>query len=146
MQKIDAMDRRIIGVLQANAREPVSSLARKVGLSRSAAQERLSRLEYKGVISGYTVKLARYNPKSLISAYLLLYLDGPICERVVPAIAGIPEVKKSESIGGDIDMILKVEVDQLADLSRVRDLVEAIHGVAKVTTGIVLAERFDRKS
>ncbi len=143
-RKLDDVDRNIIGILQANGREPIASLARKVDLSRSAAQERLARLEKNGVISGYTIQLGNSKVKPHVSAYLLLYLEGPICERVLPSIAALPEVKKSQSVGGEIDMILFVETNSLEELYNVRARVEAIRGVSKVTSGIVLVDRFDR--
>jgi len=142
--KVDEIDRQIIVILQGNAREPIASLARKVRLSRSAVQERLARLERNRIITGYTLRLSRDAPRAAVSAYLLLYLEGPICERVAPPISRILEVKKSQSISGEIDMILQVEADSLERLNEVRNQVEAIHGVRKVTTGIVLADRFDR--
>lgn len=141
---LDDVDRQILAVLQANAREPVVTLARKVGLSRTSAQERIRRLERDGVIQGYTVRVGDDARKPPVAAYLILYLQGPICERVAPLIAKIPEVKKSQSIGGEIDMILQVETSDLQQLNRVRNEVEAIQGVQKVTTGIILCDRFDR--
>lgn len=50
-------DRQLLGLLQANAREPTASLARKLGVSRSAVQERITRLEKAGVITGYSVRI-----------------------------------------------------------------------------------------
>ena len=143
-RKLDDVDRNIIGILQANAREPIASLARKIELSRSAAQERIARLERHGVISSYTVQLGNSKVKPNVSAYMLLYLEGPICERILPSIAAIPEVRKSQSVGGEIDMILLVETNSLEELYGVRARVEAIRGVSKVTSGIVLVDRFDR--
>ena len=52
------INRHLIMLLQANGREPLASLARKVGLSRNAVSERLKGLERDGVIAGYTVRLA----------------------------------------------------------------------------------------
>lgn len=143
-RKIDEIDRQIIAIFQANAREPVVTLARKVGLSRSAVQERLVRLERDQIITGYTVRLGKSVERAPVSAYLFLYLDGPICERVAPVIARIPEVKKSQSVGGEIDMILLVECNDLQGLNDVRNQVESVNGVRKVQTGIILADRFDR--
>lgn len=75
-RKIDEIDWQIIAIFQANAREPVVTLARKVGLSRSAVQERLVRLERDKIITGYTVRLGDSVDRAPISAYLFLYLDG----------------------------------------------------------------------
>jgi len=141
----DLINRHIISILQANAREPLASLARKVGLSRNAVTERLRRLERDGVINGYTVRLGKGATSAAISAYMLLYLDGPICERILPSVERLPEIKLSQSLGGEIDMIIFAETENLTDMNRVRDELELIHGVKKVTTAIVLADRFDRR-
>lgn len=142
---VDEIDRRIIAILQVNAREPIASLARKVGLSRNAAQARIDRLEREGVIGGYTVRLGRKDAESGINAYMLLYLEGPICERVLPSVEGIPNIKLSQSLSGDIDMITFVHAENLNELNMVRDELERIRGVRKVVTAPVLAERFDRR-
>ncbi len=141
----DDINRHIVSLLQTNAREPLATLARKVGLSRNAVTERLRRLERDGVIAGYTVRLGDGAARPQVGAYMMLYLKGPICERVVPFVARLPEVKLSQSLGGEIDMILYVEADNLAEMNGVRDELERIHGVEKVTTAIVLADRFDRR-
>ena len=141
----DRINRHIVSILQANAREPLASLARKVGLSRNAVTERLKRLERDDVIKGYTIRLGNGAGRAAVSAYLLLYLDGPICERILPGVERLPEIKLSQSLGGEIDMIVFAETENLADMNRVRDELEMIHGVRKVTTAIVLADRFDRR-
>lgn len=142
----DEVNRHLVTLLQANAREPLASLARKVGLSRNAVTERLKRLERDGVIAGYTIRLGSETPTQLpMRAYMMLYLDGPICERVLPGVSRLPEIKLSQSLGGEIDMIVYVETEKLEDMNRVRDELESIHGIHKVTTAIVLADRFDRR-
>ena len=142
----DDVNRNLVTLLQANAREPLASLARKVGLSRNAVTERLKRLERDEVITGYTIRLGKKLPiTSPVRAYMLLYLDGPICERVLPGVSRLPEIKFSQSLGGEIDMITYVETENLEELNRVRDELERIHGVHKVTTAIVLIDRFDRR-
>ena len=56
-RRLDETDRRLIARLQENALIPTAALARDVGLSRSAVQERLERLEKSQTITGYTVQL-----------------------------------------------------------------------------------------
>jgi len=142
--KIDEIDRQIIALLEMDAREPVASLARKVGRSRSAVVERIDRLLRLGVIEGFTLKRSRKVPAAPIRAYMILKLRGPICERVAPQLEKIPEVKRSQSISGELDMILYAETGTLEGLSEVRRRVEAIGGVAEVTTAPILVDRFDR--
>ncbi|MBL0337620.1 MAG: winged helix-turn-helix transcriptional regulator [Rhodospirillaceae bacterium] len=56
-QNPDQTDEHLISLLTANARVSAALLARKVGLSRSAVQQRLRRLEQQGIIEGYSVVL-----------------------------------------------------------------------------------------
>ena len=57
MISITSEDEELIALLRLNAREPIASLARKLGLSRTTVQDRLRRLEQSGTIAGYAVKL-----------------------------------------------------------------------------------------
>ena len=93
----------------------------------------------------FCVRLGNGANAAPVSAYLLLYFDGPICERVLPSVERLPEIKLSQSLGGEIDMIVYAETENVADMNHVRDELEMIHGIKKVTTAIVLADRFDRR-
>lgn len=142
---VDEVDRQIIGLLTSNARETVAKIAERVGRSRSAVAERIARLEASGVIAGYTVVRGDVRPSSPpLQAYMLLTLTGAVCAKVAPHLELIPEVKRSHSLSGHIDMILFVEVASMEQLLELREQVEAIEGVVTVTTMPVLAERFSR--
>jgi Lrp/AsnC family leucine-responsive transcriptional regulator len=143
-QQLDAKDEMILSILEANAREPIQKLAAKVGLSRSSAHERLARLRRDGVISGFTIRRGVPKRPRGVSAYLLLYFTGPICDRVAKELERFPQIKRSQSIGGEIDMILQVEAADITELNKLRNEIEHIRGVVKIVTGIILAERFDR--
>ena len=54
---IDTIDRRLLALLQANARESAATLGRKLGIARTTVQERILRLQRAGVIAGYSVVL-----------------------------------------------------------------------------------------
>ena len=54
---IDEMDRRILSLLQQDARLPNAEIARRVGMAPSATLERLRKLEERGVIQGYECRL-----------------------------------------------------------------------------------------
>jgi len=144
-RSLDDIDRLILARLRANAREPLSALAAHVGRSRSTVQERLRRLERDGVIAGYTLRLGAGRPASGLEAYLFIRMTGPICERVAPQIAKLPEVVRCDSLAGDIDMALKVEVADIAALDGLRDRIARIVGVKAVTTAPVLSVHFDRQ-
>ncbi|CAN5215992.1 hypothetical protein BH09PSE6_BH09PSE6_16930 [soil metagenome] len=54
----DPLDRSLVTLLQANARESATALARKLGVARTTVVARIARLERERVIVGYTVRLA----------------------------------------------------------------------------------------
>ncbi|MBW8830586.1 MAG: AsnC family transcriptional regulator [Burkholderiales bacterium] len=54
---MDDIDAQLIAMLCENARLPVATLAKKLGVARATIQNRLARLERDGVIAGYTLRL-----------------------------------------------------------------------------------------
>lgn len=141
---LDDTDRRILGELQADGRLTHVALAARVGLSRSAVQERVARLERERVIVGYTIRLGRPNAAPAMRAYLLIR-GGASHDRVAKLVESFPEVKVADSVSGDIDLVLQLEVDRIEDLTRVRDELARLPGVVSTQTLLVMAPRFDRR-
>ena len=56
--RMDSIDERLIAALRENGRASTAELARLVGRSRTSVQSRIERLEKRGVICGYGVRLA----------------------------------------------------------------------------------------
>ena len=107
MKKLDDIDRRLVALLQDNARLSTVHLARTVGLSRSAVQERIARLEQSGVIAQYTVRLGSSGDP--LRAWLLLrYADGFGCDDVMPHLEALPQVQACHSVAGETDMLVLV--------------------------------------
>lgn len=79
---MDTFDQQILALLRADARFPVSQIARAVNLSRSAVSERVRQLEHSGVNSGYLAQVAVAG-KVMIKVYLQLFYSGGRCEHDV---------------------------------------------------------------
>ncbi|WP_243317931.1 Lrp/AsnC family transcriptional regulator [Geothrix paludis] len=141
---LDDLDRRLLAELGADARLTQVALAARVGLSRSAVQERLKRLERDGVILGYTLRLGQ-DSRPGVRAYLLVRGSGPSHERALKRLEAFPEVRVADSVSGDIDLVLQLEADRLEDLNRIRDEVARLPGIASTQTLLVMAARFDRR-
>ncbi|MCB5173726.1 MULTISPECIES: Lrp/AsnC family transcriptional regulator [Microvirga] len=141
---LDEKDRILVASLRRNARESLVGLARSVGLSRSATQERMRRLEREGVIKGYTVELASEHDPAVRAMIAVTFEPGFRCKHVVPRLSGIPEITACHSLTGSIDLMVMVSCDSNATLDRIRDAVAAVQGVATATTHIVLATPWAR--
>ena len=139
-KSLDPIDLKLIEMLSENARRSLVALAKGVGLSRSATQERLERLQTGGVICGYTA-VVRWPEDKGIEAWLTLKLDeGVKCAQVVPGILKLSGVRLCHALAGNLDILLRVTLPKASDVSELRDAVAAIAGVASVTTHLVLAE------
>ncbi|HEV7252048.1 MAG TPA: Lrp/AsnC family transcriptional regulator [Mesorhizobium sp.] len=136
---MDEKDRILLGALTANARESLVSLARRVGLSRSATQERLKRLERNGTISGYSVRLAPEAPQEgTLALIAVTYAPGTKCDDIVPRLRLMPEIRSCISLAGATDLMLRVSCTSTAALEEVRNRLEHTRGVASTRTHIML--------
>src|SRR6476619_7134026 len=96
-QQLDEIDRRLLAELRADGRLTHVALAARVGLSRSAVQERVARLERTGVIAGYTVRVGEPSTGQGLRAYLLVK-GGASHEHAVKVLKGFSEVTVVDSV------------------------------------------------
>lgn len=143
---LDDKDRLLLAALAADARESVVGLARRVGLSRSATQERLARLERTGVIRGYSVRLSEAATGAAgVRAWMnLAFQPGVACDAIIPHLEAMPEIEQAHALAGPVDLLLAVRCTSNDALSRLRDRIAAVPGVASLTTHVLLATRFER--
>lgn len=137
---LDEKDEALLSALGRNSRASVVDLARQIGLSRSATQDRLARLERTGAIAGYTVRRGSISSRSRLHAWLLVrYKDAVKCAHIVPQLKREREVTAIYTLSGDPDVLVEVEADSTAELDTLADRLRAIPGIARVTSHIVLA-------
>lgn len=137
------LDRKLLDLLTANAREPAASLARKLGLARSTVQERIARLEREGTIKGYTVKLGD-ETGTRIRAIVMIATDAKRSERTTLELKKMPEVRALAAVSGTYDLVATVEADTPARMDAALDRIGKAYGVARTVSSIVLSEKFAR--
>lgn len=143
---LDGIDQKLITLLRRDSRQPVLSLARAVGLSRSAVQDRLARLKRQGVIKRFTIDTTGPVETSGARAFFFVRTDGRPCGRLIPMVAGFPEVESCDHVSGPMDMVLTVRARDLAALSALRERMVAIPGIATVTVAPVLKNHLDSRT
>jgi Lrp/AsnC family transcriptional regulator, leucine-responsive regulatory protein len=144
MKALDEIDRKLIALLQDDARTSMLALAKAVQLSRSAVQERLSRLESSGVISQYTVRLGKVEGR--FEAWLMVnHAEGYTCDDLMPLLTSIPAVRLCHSLAGGVDLMVLVETASPAELAELRERILMTRSVASVTTSVVLRSLLDRR-
>lgn len=135
--ELDAIDRRILAILQENGRLSNQEIAERVSLSPSPCLRRIRRLEEAGVITGYVALL---DPQKLgldLLAYVSVRLEkrggltlargddttsaragATHAELFRAAVQAWPEVVACHAMTGDMDYLLRVQVEDMAHFSR----------------------------
>ena len=123
--RLDAVDRRILRVLQAEGRVTYDELASQVGLSASAALRRVKRLEEAKVIAGYVALVAPERVGLGLTAYINVRLEkhtethkrNPM-DLFRASVQTWPEVVECAALTGEMDYLLRVMVEDMAHYSR----------------------------
>lgn len=137
---MDEKDRLLLGLLRRDARRPVVALARDLGLSRTATQDRLTKLQASGAIARFTIVGGEEQAREM--AYLTVRLEkGTRCAQIAPKVRALASVEAVHSVTGTIDMIVTVASAHVDGIERARVELAGLPGVADVSTHVVL-ERF----
>ena len=142
--QIDETDRTLLNLLARNARTPVATLARKLGLARTTVQSRLDRLEESGVIAGYTLRLADdFGP--LIRATALVAIEPRTGPAVLQRLESLPDVRAVHTTSGRFDLIVEIAADSPRALDETLDRIGEARGVRSSESLIHLSTRIDRR-
>lgn len=141
---MDDMDRTILGLLSADARMSVATLARRLKVARSTVQARLERLETTGVIAGYTLKLGEAARAARIRATILLTIEPRSQAGILTRLKSVPEVEVVHSTSGRFDLCLQVAASSTATLDDILDRIGQMSGVKSSESLIHLSTRIDR--
>jgi Lrp/AsnC family leucine-responsive transcriptional regulator len=139
---MDAIDRKILKVLQADARASLQQVGQAVGLSASPCWERIRKMEAAGVIEGYTVRLNAQalglNDTVLVQLTLDSHTDNTL-EKFGEVLATIPEVLEAYLVSGEYDYLLRVAVKDTRDYERLlREKLYKIRGIRHSKSSFVL--------
>ncbi|GAB3128293.1 Lrp/AsnC family transcriptional regulator [Novispirillum itersonii] len=138
-------DRQLLTLLQQNAREPTASLARKLGVSRSAVQERIARLESAGVITGYTVRIDHSRVTNTVNCLTMTACTNKSYADVMAALKKMDAVQAVYAVSGDWDFIIHISTDTLQALNANLTQINQIKGVARTSSYIVMETKLDRR-
>lgn len=137
-------DDALIAILRENARASTAEIARRLDVSRTTVQSRIERLERRGVIAGYTLRLSEEHSNALIRAHVLLTILPKLIRQVEAGLRAIPAVRTLHSVSGNVDMIAVIEARSVGELDRLADQIGALEGVERTATSLILSTRIDR--
>ncbi|MBX3094003.1 MAG: Lrp/AsnC family transcriptional regulator [Cryobacterium sp.] len=141
---MDAIDRKILSILQSDARTTVTALADQVRVSVSACHRRLRELERSGVIAAYRAQL---NPAAVGLGFQTLVFvtmrEGGTQTLTLfeDALTAVPEVTDAHRLFGDPDYLVRVATQDLAAFQRLYDTTLAsLPGVLRLSTTLIMKD------
>ncbi|WP_103027469.1 Lrp/AsnC family transcriptional regulator [Salinibacter altiplanensis] len=138
--RIDEIDAKILELLQRDGRMQRSDVAEEVDLSISAVSERMRKLEARGVIEGYRAVVDAKRLRLDITAFIRVSVDGSEhYPNFVGQVEEMEQVLELHSITGDGSHLMKVRTADTTALEGFLSDIQAISGVSKTTTSIVLS-------
>ncbi len=143
-ERLDAIDRKILAVLQEDGRISLSDLAARVALSPSPCLRRIRRLERDGVIARYVAVVDQAKVGLPVSVFVSIKLDSQrveALERFRKAIGKWPEVLECYLMTGPRDYLLRIVVADLAAYEQfLKQKLTRIDGVSSIESSFALEQ------
>jgi Lrp/AsnC family transcriptional regulator, leucine-responsive regulatory protein len=142
---VEEINATIVSLLARDGRMSFTELARQTGLSVSAAQQRVRRLEQRGVIKGYGAVVSAEGIGLPLTAFVSIKPFDPAAADDAPELlAHLTAIEACHSVAGDENYILKVRV---ASPGALEELLQEIRAAASVSTHttIVLSTPYENR-
>ncbi|MBU2981960.1 Lrp/AsnC family transcriptional regulator [Lentibacter algarum] len=139
----DETDEALLALLSENARAPVATLARKMGLARTTVQARIERLETSGAIAGYTLRRSQ-SASAPLRATVLISIEPRSGPAVLARLRALPRVEQVHTTSGRWDLIAILRARTTEELDETLDDIGAAKGVKSSESLIHLSTKIDR--
>ena len=140
-QSVDIKDRRILALIQRDAKLPQAEIARRVGLSAAAVNERLKKLENAGIIRRYVAVVDPPVVGATVTAFVEVFIEHPRFEPAfIAKVQAMDEVQEVHHITGEFSLLLKIRVAGMEALQQLLiHHLNALEGVRQTRTVIALS-------
>ncbi len=146
MNTLDALDVKILEVLQRNGRISNAELSERVNLSPSACHRRIQRLENDGIIRDYVALLDPRKVDRRSTVFVEITLSGQadeLLDAFEKQVALVPDVLECHLMAGTADYMLKVVAKDTDDFARIhRQYLARLPGVSQMQSSFALRTVF----
>ncbi len=140
MEKLDAIDVKILTILMQNGRRRRNEIAAEVGLSLPAVSERMKKMTDRDLIKGYTVLLDAKKLGFDITAFVFVNVDGSkFYTAFIKHVNETATIIECHSVTGDGSHLLKIKAQNTSDLEKTLNKIQSWEGVHGTRTSIVLS-------
>lgn len=144
MDNLDNTDRKLLTLLQQDARMTIQEIGKQINLSKTPIHERIKRLEREGVIERYVTILNKKKLGNLLMVYCQVTLDRQTRDAFAAfeaAICELPDVVECNRVSGTFDYLLKIISHNMETYNRFyQEHLSVIVGTLHISSFFVMAE------
>ncbi|MFW9985125.1 MAG: Lrp/AsnC family transcriptional regulator [Candidatus Odinarchaeota archaeon] len=138
---LDEVDQQILEVLQSNSRISFSELGRSVGLSATAARNRINSLMTRGIITRLGVELDWAKIGWPIQSLLLVRTEHGRADTVSKQLHKLPQILSITKTAGTVDLVVRLIASDVSDFASIlQKSLSKIPGITSINTLMVLDE------
>lgn len=141
-KSLDSIDKKIIDILQKNARTPIKDIAKDVFLSSPAVSARIEKLEKSGIIIGYHAQINPFLFGYNIRAFINLEVEPFQKKEFYPFIQAIPNVIECNCVTGDYSMLISVVFQTTVQLDH---FINELQNFGRTKTQIVFSTSVEHR-
>ncbi|TAF72900.1 MAG: Lrp/AsnC family transcriptional regulator [Bacteroidetes bacterium] len=142
--KLDAIDKKILEILQNNGNITNSQLAKDIGLSPAPTLERVKKLEQSGIVKSYHAKLDTKQLGLGVTIFITITLSSHKVGQIssfVEKITALPEVLGCYNVTGNGDFLIKILTEDIASYHKlILEKLSQIEEIGNMSSMIVLAD------
>ncbi|MDH5448614.1 MAG: Lrp/AsnC family transcriptional regulator [Candidatus Bathyarchaeota archaeon] len=138
MSLFDALDMKIIRVLQTNARKPIVQIAKEVNANEATVRRRIDKLLKNGVIERFTVVLDYHKLGRVIKAFIGLRVEPAKLKAIAEHLAKHPDTQVVYRTSGDTDIVTEVIFEKMEDLNAFLEEELKLEGILGTIVTIVI--------
>lgn len=116
---MDDIDKKIMQLLQYNARMPISQISKEVSMSQPSVKERIIKLEEKNIISGYHTAFNLRDLNRGTTTFILIKTEH--CQELTDFCNDVMEVTDLFRISGEYNYLIKVQTSTIEALAEFQD-------------------------
>ena len=135
---MDSIDKKLLNLLQADAKLPYAELAKRLGVSTSGIHKRVKRLIDAGVIDRFVAVVDPQVIGKKLKVFIGVATEPGSCAEVKSQLIRRPEVLEIHEVAGEHDLFLKLITDDTLTLNDILHEIDRIPGVSSTRTMIVL--------
>ena len=141
--QLDDIDRALVAALTTNARISVARLGQRLGIARTTVQARLERLETRGVIARYTLRLGEAGRPALC-ATVLVTIEPRTLAAVLQRLKLLDNIMAVYTTSGRFDLLIQIGAATTEELDLTLDYIGEAKGVRSSESLIHLSSKINR--